>query len=246
MKPFDIIVAHDANFGISHNGAIPWQNKNDMRFFQRTTSTTTNNTKMNAIIMGRKTWDSLPTRPLKNRINIVVSNTMLANCVVHILPTFDDAHIFASYHPHVEKIFVIGGETIYRCAIESPHCRNIYATKILDTYSCDRHMSDYVAKRFKAQATIDTAPTHTTVLFSRPTENDFPEEMAYLNLCRKILDEGESRDDRTGVGTKSLFGERLVFDLSTSFPFSLRNAFSGVLLLLNCCGLCLVQRIRTF
>ena len=43
-------------------------------------------------------------------------------------------------------------------------------------------------------------------------------EKEYLNLCDKIIHKGESRDDRTGVGTYSLFGEKLEFDLSNSIP----------------------------
>ena len=41
---------------------------------------------------------------------------------------------------------------------------------------------------------------------------------SYLNLLQKVIDQGESREDRTGVGTLSLFGEQLRFDLSGSFP----------------------------
>ena len=39
-----------------------------------------------------------------------------------------------------------------------------------------------------------------------------------LDLYRRILDEGEDRDDRTGTGTRALFGERLVIDLTRGFP----------------------------
>lgn len=44
------------------------------------------------------------------------------------------------------------------------------------------------------------------------------QESQYLDLMRKILTEGEERDDRTGTGTISIFGERMVFDISESFP----------------------------
>jgi thymidylate synthase len=43
-------------------------------------------------------------------------------------------------------------------------------------------------------------------------------EKAYLDLCRDILDHGENRDDRTGTGTRSVFGRQLVFDLTNGFP----------------------------
>ena len=40
----------------------------------------------------------------------------------------------------------------------------------------------------------------------------------YLKLCRHILDNGISKEDRTGVGTKSIFGYQMKFDLSKGFP----------------------------
>lgn len=43
-------------------------------------------------------------------------------------------------------------------------------------------------------------------------------EYEYLNALQKILDQGEERSDRTGVGTKSIFGMQLRFDLSKGFP----------------------------
>jgi thymidylate synthase len=48
----------------------------------------------------------------------------------------------------------------------------------------------------------------------------FPEETAYLTLMRRILETGQSNDDRTGVGTLSLFGEMLKFNLRDTFPIS--------------------------
>ena len=43
-------------------------------------------------------------------------------------------------------------------------------------------------------------------------------EQPYLDLMRKVLDEGIERDDRTGVGTRSIFGHQMRFDLSRGFP----------------------------
>ena len=40
----------------------------------------------------------------------------------------------------------------------------------------------------------------------------------YLNLVEKIINEGVDREDRTGTGTRSIFGEQLRFDLENNFP----------------------------
>ena len=65
----EAILAYDLNNGISKNGTIPWNSKTDLNFFY-------NITKGNIIIMGRNTFFSLPDncRPLKNRVNIVLTN----------------------------------------------------------------------------------------------------------------------------------------------------------------------------
>ena len=65
------------------------------------------------------------------------------------------------------------------------------------------------------------------------------EERAYLNLMRKILNSGKSNDDRTGVGTLSVFGEMLKYDLRDTFPISttkripLRMVFEELMLYIS-------------
>ena len=68
---FEIIVAHDLNQGIGTDNQLPWHCAEDMAYFK---SLTIGNQK-NAVIMGRKTWESIPEkfRPLPNRLNIVLS-----------------------------------------------------------------------------------------------------------------------------------------------------------------------------
>lgn len=217
MKHFDIIVAHTEDLGIGYKGKIPWHNKSDMKFFRNKTSNTKDGNKMNAIIMERLTWESLPVKPLKFRFNIVISSTIQRSPYKNLAfcSSFKSAHQLASSMTTIESIFVIGGQLLYNHVIESPYCRSIFATSIVGDYECDRKITNYSTKRYKTAQTIEESNTHTIDEFK---QFRFRCENGYLNLCDKILKFGEVRSDRTGTGTKSLFGEKLEFDLSQSFP----------------------------
>jgi len=76
MIGFSLILACTIDGGIGIDNKIPWDIKEDLKLFQEITMKIDNNYnsyKKNAIIMGRKTWDSLPFKPLKNRMNIIIS-----------------------------------------------------------------------------------------------------------------------------------------------------------------------------
>ena len=70
---FNVILALDQNNGISKDGNIPWYLPNDLKYFKRLTSATNLQLKENAVIMGRKTCESLPDKFLPNRLNIVLT-----------------------------------------------------------------------------------------------------------------------------------------------------------------------------
>ncbi len=64
--------------GIGKDGTMPWNLPGDMAYFKALTTQTRDSNKQNAVIMGRRTWDSIPAkfRPLSNRINIVLSRSL--------------------------------------------------------------------------------------------------------------------------------------------------------------------------
>jgi len=74
-KTFAVVVAATQKGGIGRAGSLPWRLPADLAYFKRVTSTTVELGKQNAVIMGRKTWDSIPPkfRPLVGRINVVLS-----------------------------------------------------------------------------------------------------------------------------------------------------------------------------
>ena len=67
-----IIAAVCKNNGIGKNNSLPWNSKTDLKFFSKTTKGNNNN----AVLMGRKTWESL-NKPLINRFNIIISSQKL-------------------------------------------------------------------------------------------------------------------------------------------------------------------------
>ena len=93
--------------------------------------------------MGRKTWMSIPekNRPLKNRINVVVSQTLTGL----IPPTYrvgsvEDAFELLSTAPlkdQVETVWIIGGQSLYQHAVTSPGLDRVYFTNILQKFECD-------------------------------------------------------------------------------------------------------------
>ena len=99
-----LIWAQDENGGIGINGKLPWHISEDLKNFK---SITINS----IVIMGRKTWDSLPFKPLPNRRNIIFSKQKQK--YVETYSSFDEC-IDQLETENIEKIFVIGGRTIYK------------------------------------------------------------------------------------------------------------------------------------
>ncbi len=71
-----LIAAASENMGIGKNNALPWRLKAEMKYFTRMTIDTKDPSKKNAVIMGRKTYESIPAkhRPLNDRINIILTS----------------------------------------------------------------------------------------------------------------------------------------------------------------------------
>jgi len=151
----NVIVAVSENMGIGINGDLPWKLKKEMAYFRRMTTCTNDSSKQNAVIMGRKTWDSIPTkhRPLAGRINIVLSrqNLMLGQNVV-VCNSLDNALQRLQESPlggTIESAWIIGGSSVYKDALASPHCFRIYLTKILKTFECDTFLPEVPLDSFK-------------------------------------------------------------------------------------------------
>ncbi|KAL9985504.1 hypothetical protein ACROYT_G007918 [Oculina patagonica] len=155
VRKFACVVAVANEGGIGKNNNLPWRLHGDMKFFSHLTSDVSTEGKQNAVIMGRKTWESIPEkyRPLPHRLNIVLSKSMSAVPEgVHLCSSLQAAFDMLSAAPYtdtVESIFVIGGAGVYREALKHPGAHRLYVTRVFKDFDCDVHFPDFDKTVFK-------------------------------------------------------------------------------------------------
>jgi|TARA_Y200000002_G_C22679647_1_gene663478 dihydrofolate reductase len=113
------IVAVSQNGVIGKNGDLPWRLSGDLKWFRKITMGHT-------LIMGRKTWDSLP-GALPGRENWVLSRSMKPTEGIRVFNNFDRVLENASG----KTLFVIGGGELYRQTLS--YCKEIFVTEVLRT-----------------------------------------------------------------------------------------------------------------
>ncbi|KAI5787364.1 dihydrofolate reductase-like protein [Pyronema domesticum] len=138
-KPLTLIVAATTpSLGIGRNGALPWRLKSELAYFARVTKRTQGGP--NALIMGRKTWLSIPPRfrPLPDRLNVVLSRDTSLDLGENVITatSFDDA-LQKLAERDVGRVYVIGGGEIYKTALQHPATENVLLTRIFSPFDCD-------------------------------------------------------------------------------------------------------------
>lgn len=107
MSKINIIVARSLNNVIGLDGRLPWDEPEDMKYFKELTEGST-------VIMGRRTWESLPKRPLANRFNVVISKYRLEGPDMYHRSLVDAIGCLSPDR----NIFIIGGAQLYKEALE--------------------------------------------------------------------------------------------------------------------------------
>jgi len=132
---YTIIVATDNRGCIGKDGVLPWHNKEDLQWFKQ-------NTENNIVVFGRKTWENLPNKILPNRITVVLSNQPWFD----VMPMQDqDKLIITNKLEEIEyiskklqkKVFICGGEQIYKLFLRENLVSKILMTQLYGYYSGD-------------------------------------------------------------------------------------------------------------
>ena len=119
------IVAVDNNWGIGFNGDLLEHIPEDLKRFKELTFN-------KVVIMGRKTWDSLPKKPLPNRLNLVITRQGRFVDEMTIFLSLEEIISRLNHLDDEDHWFIIGGGEIYKTLL--PFCDNVYVTKIFKTY----------------------------------------------------------------------------------------------------------------
>lgn len=206
MNKYNIIAAMCRNRGIGYRGKIPWHDIADMVHFRT-------QTRDSVVIMGRKTWESLP-KPLVGRVNVVLSNTMKNRSDCQVMRSFPRA--LRKFGGGSKPIFVIGGQQLYEENI--PNAHKIILTEIPRLDKCDtffppipghfRETSSYVLDNL-----FRVEPCPIVREYENWQANTPNEESKYLDLLNNVLTKGHYKPNRTGISTFSLGNQMLKFSM---------------------------------
>ncbi len=155
--------------GIGYKNQLLFHIKEDMERFRMLTTG-------NTIIMGRKTYDSLPKGALPNRRNIVISHQDLRLKGCEIYPSLKDA----IDHCQDDNIFVIGGASIYEQAL--PYATTLYLTQVEETKEADTFFPPLNLEEWKTTSSIKREWEITSTIKRKRKPRDIKETISFYFL----------------------------------------------------------------
>lgn len=129
---YTMIVATDLRNGIGKNNELPWHLSEDLKRFKTITTG-------HPIVMGRKTWESLPKKPLPERQNIVLTHDK--NYSAQGATVINNINEIKQVVEPGQEVFIIGGAEIYNLFL--PLVSKIYLTLIWDWFGCDTKLGTF-------------------------------------------------------------------------------------------------------
>lgn len=116
-----LVVAYATNRVIGDGGKLPWRFSADLKMFKELTLG-------KAILMGRKTWDSLPRKPLPGRVNIILTRSTTFVADGALVAKSVEGALDMARHAEMDEVMVIGGGDIYQSFL--PFASRVYATEL--------------------------------------------------------------------------------------------------------------------
>ena len=150
MINLKIIVAMARNNGIGRKGALPWSIKEDMKHFSKMTKGKGNN----AVVMGRKTWESIGSKPLTKRDNLIISSkpSFSTQGKENIIFFNEPKKVIEFCKNKYDEVWVIGGNSIYDYFLKKEEVSTCYITYIdrevddCDTFFPKLHIGEWCLK----------------------------------------------------------------------------------------------------
>jgi dihydrofolate reductase/thymidylate synthase len=217
----EAIVCFEKSGGLSLNGNLPWLKDKigDLEYVRIMTSTVPP-MKKNIIIMGRKTFETLPNSFFNDsRIIYVLSKNLEGQGEKDVKFFNEPKKIYFDLLNNIEnihKVFIFGGSKVYKLFMETQWINTIYITKIQKDYTCDTFFDlQLLEKNYElySASSVDSKERKFEIW-----NRKYHPEYNYLELLEKVIIQGEKRKTRNGI-TYSLFGESLEFDIEKfGFP----------------------------
>jgi thymidylate synthase len=221
---YSLIVAITKNYAIECENGFPWNSKVYLEFFEDLT-------KDGILVMGRKTYESLPLtkRPFQQGLNVVLSNDYPKYKSLE-----NDKLIFANLkelHWNIipanpgKKVWLIGGQEVFQNLTN--HCNEIYfmvfdkvcknPSKLFPDLLPRYELVHFTERKWSQEDNCNYRVLRYTLTLGVYSPC-LKHESQYLATLQDILQFGKRRDDRTGVGTIGKFGGQQKYDVSTFLP----------------------------
>ncbi len=142
-----LIIACDVNGGIGYQNKLPWDNiQGDLPRFKQLTNN-------GVVVMGRNTWNSLPKKPLPNRLNFVVTSKQIE------LPDGSIAIPNLNHFKHFKDAWLIGGAQLVNSNWDLIH--EVYLTSTYQKYTCDVYINLVKLEKDFYNVSIEKHQDHT-------------------------------------------------------------------------------------
>ncbi|KVH93207.1 hypothetical protein Ccrd_004734 [Cynara cardunculus var. scolymus] len=206
-RTYQVVVAATQTMGIGKDGKLPWRLPSDLKFFKDVTMTTSDPARKNAVIMGRKTWESIPLehRPLTGRLNVVltrsgsfdiatIENVLICGSMISALELL----AASPYRLSIENVFVIASEFqpwYSSFPIVENGIRHCFTTYVRVRNSAAEADTKANGSSDSGQGSLQSDVKTFSFLPRKIFEKH--EEYLYLRLVEDIISDGAIKDDRT-------------------------------------------------